>query len=349
MHERPPPFIDCPAAWQGQELLRNTSSWHYQLSTSEIDELLSAATRFTESGESLGRLSVEQFALQSLCATLKDIRHTLMHGVGLQLISGLPVDQLDRTTVATIFCGIGAHIGHARSQNAKGHLLGHVRDQGADASNPTTRIYQTSARQSFHTDSADVVGLLCLNEAKSGGESLVVSTVSLYNDMQQQHPGMAEHLFFPVATDRRGEIPPDADPWFEIPVFNWHNELLTGCYQRQYIESAQRYAGAPQLTAEQTAALDCLDALANDPARHLRMRLQPGDMQFVYNHPLLHDRTSFEDWPEPDRKRHLLRLWLSMEGDRELPPCFKQRHGTIEPGNRGGVVTAETQLQVALN
>ena len=89
--------------------------------------------------------------------------------------------------------------------------------------------------------------------------------------------------------------------------------------------------------------------VTNDPALHLKMRLAPGDMQFVYNHSLLHDRTGFRDWPDPDQRRHLLRLWLSIPGDRELPPVFAQRYGSIAVGDRGGIVTAETRLHAPLD
>jgi alpha-ketoglutarate-dependent taurine dioxygenase len=145
-------------------------------------------------------------------------------------------------------------------------------------------------------------------------------------------------LFDPIATDRRGEVPPGEKPFTEIPVFNWENGFLTVYYQRQYIDSAQRFDDAFRLTSDHVEALDMFDALANDPALHFEMSLCPGDMQFVYNHAQLHDRTGFTDWAEPEKRRYLMRLWLSPAEDRPLPDCFKQRYGSIEPGNRGGIV-----------
>ena len=135
----------------------------------------------------------------------------------------------------------------------------------------------------------------------------------------------------------------------EIPILNWHEGHLTVFYQRQYIDSAQRFADAMRLSDAHVEALDMFDALANDPDLHFGMQLRPGDMQFVYNHSLLHDRTAFVDWPERDRRRHLLRLWLSIPGDRPLPECFKQRYGSIEIGNRGGIITEETKLHAPLD
>ena len=220
---------------------------------------------------------------------------------------------------------------------------------GPTARDANTRIYQTAERQSFHTDSADVVGLLCLREAMEGGDSLLVSAVTIFNRMLEARPDLAKLLFDPIATDRRGEIPEGARPWMEIPPLSWHADVLTVFYQRQYIDSAQRFDGAMRLTHDHVAALDMFDGLANDPELHLRMRLRPGDMQFVYNHAFLHDRTGFTDWPDPARRRHLLRLWLSMPGDRELPDCFRERYGEITVGDRGGIITAGTRLHAPLD
>ena len=147
------------------------------------------------------------------------------------------------------------------------------------------------------------------------------------------------------ATDRRGEVPAGSKPYFEIPVFNWFAGRLSAIYQRQYIDSAQRFVDARRLSAQQLQALDLLDALTNDPALHFTMALQPGDVQFVHNHSLLHDRTAFVDWPEPERRRHLLRLWLAPESARPLPAVFAQRYGSVEPGHRGGVPSADGHLR----
>lgn len=347
--ETPPARIDAPAAWRGEDMAKTTNQWRWSLSAAEVEELVAAAAAYRATGDDLGAMTSASFPLPTLAAALADLRRDLIAGIGFRLITGLPVDRMDRWTAAAIFCGIGAHLGHARSQNAAGHLLGHVRDVGADPKDTNTRIYQTSARQTFHTDSCDVVGLLCLKEAMEGGDSLLVSTLTLYNEMMARRPDLARLLFDPVATDRRGEFREDQKPYFEIPVLNWRQGRLTGIYQRQYIDSAQRFPDAFRLTEAHVEALDKFEALANDPALHLKMRLAPGDMQFVYNHSLLHDRTGFRDWPDPDQRRHLLRLWLSIPGDRELPPVFEQRYGSIAVGDRGGIVTAETRLHAPLD
>lgn len=344
-----PERLDGPAAWVGRDMARRSDEWIVRLTPDQVAELEAAARHFGTLGRNVGEISAEAFPLPDFGHVLLGLRERLLHGIGFEVLRGLPVGRYDQRTAATIFCGVGAHLGSARSQNAAGHILGHVRDTGADAGDPTTRIYLTSARQTFHTDSADIVGLLCLRDAQEGGDPLLVSALSIYNRMREERPDLLALLFEPIATDRRGEVPPGAEPFTTIPVLSWHDGRLTVYYQRQYIESAQRFDGAPPLTERHREALDLFDRLANDPELHVTMRLEPGDMQFVYNHSQLHDRTDFVDWPDPARRRHLLRLWLSPPGDRELPEVFRQRYGSIEVGRRGGIVTGRTVLHAPID
>jgi len=344
-----PERFSSKAAWVASDLNNEPDSWLKTLTHSEILELEQAAAHYLDSGKDIGEITKDDFPLPTLSVHLEKLKEQLLHGIGLEVIRALPVKQYPVEVAACIFCGIGAHLGSARSQNAQGHVLGHVRDAGLNSSDPDVRIYQTSERQSFHTDSADVVGLLCLQQSVSGGESLLVSALSLYNRYQEQRPDLLPLLFEPIATDRRGEIPEGAKPYMSIPVFSWFQNQLTVFYQRQYIDSAQRFDDAPRLTDKHIEALDLFDSLANDPSLYVRMRLEVGDMQFIYNHSQLHDRMGFVDSEDPAQRRHMLRLWLSPEGDRELPEFFRQRYGSIEVGNRGGIVTAETRLHAPLS
>jgi hypothetical protein len=202
------------------------------------------------------------------------------------------------------------------------------------------RTYQTTKRQYYHTDSVDLVALLCVRKARSGGLSSLVSSVTAYNEMLARRPDLVSVMFEPFYVDRRGEVPPGMDPWFALPIFNWYDGALTTIYVRRYIESAQRFPEVPRLTAQQVEALDVFDAILEDPRVHLQMAFEPGDIQLVHNHQILHDRTEFEDWPDPSRKRHLLRLWLCPPDGRPLPPAFAERYGTVTIGDRGGIVVA---------
>ena len=322
--------------------------WLVHLSDSQIAELETAASRFLDSGMEIAEMRRDDFPLPEFGAHLAELQKTLIAGIGFQLLRGLPVADYAPEMTAAIFFGIGVHLGKARSQNAMGHLLGHVRDIGADLNDRNVRIYQTARRQTFHTDSSDAVGLLCVHPAMEGGDSQLVSTVSLYNEMQRRRPDLVPLLFEPIAMDRRGEVPAGEKPYFEIPVFSWHEGYLSALYQRQYIDSTQKIPGAPPLSEAKIEALDLLDSLTNDPTLHFAMRLEPGDMQFVHNHSLMHDRTAFRDWPAPKPRRHLLRLWLSIPGDRPLPDVYKQRYGSVTIGDRGGIITPDTKLTLPI-
>ena len=342
-----PERIDGPSAWLGPDLAAR-SDWVETLSARELAEIEAACQPWLPEAADIAQITAAGFALPSLAPRLAGLLAELLDGRGLTLLRGLPVATWGLRKSAIAFFGLGAHLGLARSQNAQGHLLGHVRDLGLSSRDPAVRIYQTAERQTFHTDSADLVGLLCLQAARAGGLSALVSSVTLYNELRRRRPDLACLLFQPLATDRRGEVPAGCKPYFEIPVFNWFAGKLSTIYQRQYINSARRFADAPPLTPALTEALDLLDALTDDPALHLMMALQPGDMQFVHNHSLLHDRTAFEDWPEPARRRHLLRLWLAPAAARPLPSAYAQRYGSLQPGARGGVMLTGTRAHVPL-
>ncbi|HEY6511107.1 MAG TPA: TauD/TfdA family dioxygenase [Burkholderiaceae bacterium] len=343
-----PARIDGPSAWQGPQMAAR-ADWIETLTAAELDELAAASAPWLSERADWSELSRERFVLPTLAPRLARVQRELLEGRGFVLLRALPMAAWGRRRCAVAFYGLGVHLGRPLSQNAQGHLLGHVRDQGLSSSDPHVRIYQTRERQTFHTDSADLVGLLCLQPARRGGASALVSSITLYNELRARRPDLAACLFASLATDRRGEVPPGAKPYFEIPVFSWFAGRLSTIYQRQYIDSAQRFPDAPRLSAQQIAALDLLDTLADDPALHFTMEFQSGDMQFVHNHTLLHDRTGYEDWPERERQRHLLRLWLAPAAARPLPPVFAQRYGNVVPGYRGGVPSADGRLSAGLD
>ena len=336
MNDLPAP-ISGPSAWYGPDVA-DRADWIEPWSPGELAEIESASRRLGETEINWQSLRSDGFPLPTVKARLSRILDEVLERRGFVLLRGLPVERWGPRLSAIAFLGLGLHFGNLRSQNRHGHLLGHVKDLGLSSQDPNVRIYQTRERQNYHTDSCDVVGLLCLHPAKSGGLSSLVSSVTMFNEMRRRRPDLASVLFEPIETDRRGEVPAGERPYFCIPVFNWYAGLLSTVYQRSYIESARRFPDVPPLTPERVQALDLFDQLANDPALHFRMELRAGDIQLVHNHTLLHDRTAFEDWPDRARRRHLLRLWLAPEKARALPPVFAERYGSVVPGQRGGIV-----------
>ena len=352
--------------WFGKDLVQNENEWIINLNDVQLSEICDAVKRVVEKGNNLLQefpessvetlittkilpfITATDFPLPTLAILLKNVKKELLNGKGFVVIKRLPVEVYSPLERAIAFMGIGSYIGNSRSQNAKGHLLGHVYDLGLSSSNPNVRLYTTKERLTFHTDSCDVVGLLCLSEAKQGGDSLLVSAGAIYNRMHDERPDLLARLLSPMPHDRRGEVPAGQKPWFNIPVFSWYENYLSVFYQRQYFDSSQRFEEAPRLTAEDIEALNMFDDLTNHPEFQLKMRLEAGAIQFVHNHVLLHDRTAFENWPEMEKRRHLLRLWLSCTDARPLPEHFEARYGSVEIGNRGGIIVPGSFLKVPI-
>lgn len=344
----PPGPISGPSAWYGPELAKR-DDWMLKLSSAEHAEIDNAVEAFKRSGRPLSEIKPELFPLPKFSERLKGALHQMIEGRGFILLRGLDVERYSREQNAIAYMGLGSHFGVPRSQNAKGHLLGHVADLGLKVEDPNVRYYQTSRRLDYHTDSVDIVGLLCLKTAMSGGESFIVSSTTCYNEILKRRPDLLPRLFDAFPTDRRGEVPEGMLPWFEIPVFHWLDGKLTAILSMEYIESAQaRFPQAPRLTDAHREALELLRSLVNDPALNLSMEFRPGDMQFLHNHQILHARNDFVNWPEPERRRHLLRLWLCPSNGRNLPQSFAARYGSTEQGNRGGIVVRGTQFTVPL-
>jgi hypothetical protein len=232
------------------------------------------------------------------------------------------------------------------SQNAMGHLLGHITDHGENPDDPAVRVYRTTRRQRFHTDSCDVVGLLCLQQARSGGESSICSSITVRHEMRMRAPHLlAELEALPgLYWDRKGEVPPGRLPFYRGPIFNYSDGnthgLSLGIYDRNFFTTCDRHEGVPALTTAQVAALDLLEALCEEQRIRLDMVLKPGDIQFLHNHQIFHARAAFTDYADCDRKRHLLRLWLSVPEPLgwSLPQAYQEgRYKSITGRVRGGI------------
>jgi hypothetical protein len=291
----------------------------------------------------------EDFPLPTLGPVLDRLRGQVLDGRGFVLLRGVPVEGRPIAESAAAYWGLGTYFGVARSQNAKGHLLGHIYDLGGNsATDPNIRTYATSERQNFHIDRCDVVALLCLRRAKAGGLSAIASSMAVHNVMLERRPDLLERLYQPFPVDRRGEVPEGKAPFYDAPVFNEHAGRVSVLYSRLHIGSSQRFPEARRLAPEDIEALDMLAALAGDDELRLDMTFMPGDIQFLHNHTILHARTAYEDWLDAERKRHLLRLWLAPAGARPLPPVFAECYGDITPGDRGGIICKGTRLHAPL-
>lgn len=340
--------IDGPAAWYGAELAAS-HDWIETLSAADIDELDAALRVSATQCDRIIDIGPDNFPLPTLGARLEAIRDEVMQGRGLALLRGLPLERYSREEIARLYFGIGRHMGTLRSQNANGHLLGHVCDIGHDHHhNAYQRGYAAAGPLGFHTDSVDIVALMCLSPAKNGGESKVVSSVTLHNEMWKRRPDLAPLMFEPVFRDRRGEIPEGKQPWWVMAVYQWYEGDLFSHYSSVYIRSAQRFREAKRLTDAQFEMFELLESIADEPDMHMRMPFEAGEIQFINNHHIFHGRAAYEDWPEAGRRRHLLRLWVCPPEGPPLPPAYAERYGDITIGNRGGIVVPGSAFKVPL-
>lgn len=319
-----------PSAWAGAEVATR-DDWIVRLSPAENRELRDALAIARARGVDIPGLGAADFPLPSLAPKLRAVAEEVVNGRGFTLIRGLVIDDLPVQDAAAIYWGIGSHMGRGRAQNAQGDVLGHVTDLGVDFhADPNVRGYQTRLRLPFHNDSADIVALLCLHPARHGGLSRVVSSTAIYNAVLERRPDLLEAMSTTMYVDRRGEAPAGKKPYYEGAFFERAGGRLFCRYNRTYVESAQRFPEVPRLTPRQIEAMDLIDALCNDPALYLDMDLRAGDMQFISNYTVLHSRTDYEDWPERERRRYLLRLWLDTGLVPELPTSWSDRYADSE-------------------
>ena len=184
---------------------------------------------------------------------------------------------------------------------------------------------------------------------RKGGASSIASSTTIYNEIVEARPDLAAALLQPYTIDRKGEIPPGKGPTYDLAIYHDHGGEITAIYARSFIRAAQTRPDVDQLSADRIAALDMVDELAASDRIRLDMDFRPGDIQFVHNHQILHARTSYEDYADPNKKRHLLRLWLSAHEGRPLPAPFAERYGTVETGKiRGGIRVTGVEPSVSI-
>ena len=253
---------------------------------------------------------------------------------GFVVLRRLPVEDYSKDEIGMIFWGIGTYLGRGLSQSVLGDRLGHVKDFSRE--DPLARAYRNKQELSPHTDRAELVGLACLRNAKSGGVSRLTSALTVHNVMLAEYPEALERLYRGYVFHRRGEEKPGDLPYtpYRVPVYSNTDSKVSARYVRTYAEAGEPAAGRPMGEAE-LAVLDRFEEVTKRPELMLEFTLQPGEMYFINNYTILHARTAFDDGDaEDDRRRHLLRLWLEVPGMRPVHPHI--RSGGIEavPGRK---------------
>lgn len=325
--------IMSPADWRGTEILKR-DDWIHNLSDSEVAEIEKALRHAKANRIAIENLSVENFPLPSFLTLAARAQERLEDGPGLFLVRGFPSERFAPSDLRLIYWAFGKYFGTAISQSAEGDVLGDVKDIKVDLQGPKGRGYKTNAELEYHTDSCDVVCLFVLRTAKSGGQSMIASSVAIHNEILRTRPELLEVLYQPFFWSLQNQNSEGESPYYQQPLFTVHEGKFACRYIRTHIRSAQRYSEVPRLSEKQVEALDLVDRLAASPEFHYSMMFKPGDLQLLNNHVTLHARTHYEDFEEPDRKRHLLRMWLSMPNSRALSPLL----GQIYKDRRAGAV-----------
>lgn len=306
----PVPLVEDASAWKGADLAGD-DSWIVTLADADIDALVSTARGCIARGLAAPAARREDFPLGAFGREVEGWAREINQGRGFVLVRGLPVDRLDDLEIRTIFWGLGLHLGQPISQNAYGDVLGDVRDEGVKMGSGTVRGYRTNERLLFHTDRCEIVGLLCLQPAMKGGLSSIVSSTRIYNEIARSHPEYLEPLFhgYIYASMEEG----GGHTTTRVPIYSVAAGVVSCRIQRNTIENTRKM-GLFEYSALELEALAYMDALANSAEMRLDMNLARGDMQFINNYTTMHSRTAFEDWPEPGRRRHMVRLWLRTTG-----------------------------------
>jgi alpha-ketoglutarate-dependent taurine dioxygenase len=301
-----------PRAWRA-DTIDDPDSWYYPLPESTLSILEAIVEEGLPGLHAITDLRLPEGVRAACAEDFGHIRKALESGRGFVVLTA-PAHRYAHRQLQAVYWLVGQLLGRPVEQNVQGTLLYDVRDTGQDV-RYGARFSVTNAESTFHTDNSfgtevlDYVGLLCLNPAKSGGLSQLVSGHTVWNEMLAGHPHVSELLRQTFHFDRRGGLRPGDEPTVRFPIVREDGPELLFRYLRYWIEVGHEKAGLP-LTAEQVHALDLLDRVAGE--RHVRVEfaLRPGEMLFVNNRWILHNRTAYEDYAEPERKRHYVRLWL---------------------------------------
>lgn len=329
--------IDGPLAWRGEELLQRPD-WQHRLSEAEIDELAGALAAVNSARLDLHDITAERFPLPNFATRLRQAQHSLEHTHGSFFLRGWPVDDHCLDDNRRLFWGVSQHLGTPISQSAKGEHLFHVQNEGFKPGDSRARGPNTRKGLSFHCDRCDVIGFLCVRQAKEGGENCLVSSPTVHNAILEQRPDLLRELYEPWYYKTHNVDVANDDPWCRQPIFAIEQGHFVGYVLRVLIDRAYELAELPDMTPRQKEALDVLDSVCADPSLHYRFRQQPGDMLFVNNFVNFHSRTEFVDHDDAERRRLLLRIWLSTPNSRPLPASFAGSFGRTGAGAvRGGI------------
>ena len=265
-------------------------------------------------------LRPDDFALDASRAFMRGVKRTIDDGPGFAIVDRLPVERWPEDATRAVWWLLASLVARPVAQKWDGTSIYDVTDLGRPPGNGV-RPDVTSAEQNFHTDNCynnvppHYVGLMCLRTAMEGGVSGIVSFAAAHEEMRRRHPDLLPRLYRPFYFDRQREHAPGDIMTTHHPMLEREGERLIARLSRFQVTNGHALAGVA-LDPEGAAALEAFEAILNAPGMAARFVFQPGQMQLIDNRALGHKRTGFRDWPEPERKRLLIRLWLRDAGSR---------------------------------
>lgn len=314
--------VTTEAAWRGDELDR-TRDWLFFLTDEQVDQLEVLGKKFIADDPDLRFVQAADYPVPFLKEALASWQHDVDSGRGFVLVRGLRPHLYSDALSAAIFYILGLHMGDPMQQNEMGDLIDHVYATSDKTMNdPGALPSKVRDQLVFHSDSSDVVALMCLRPGKSGGASLLVSGAQIYNEILKRRPDLAPLLLEPFHWDWRRQDPESPAMTYTSPMVSLVDGVFSAYAGATFIFSAQEYPGVPKLTPQQIEVVKLFDEITYEPGMAIATSFQPGDIQWLSNYAALHSREAFTDFPEPQRRRHLLRVWLRREVGRPLVKGF---------------------------
>lgn len=326
-----------PAEWRVADLEQDRS-WMFSIDEDGQAQLTRMIKAVYVVDRPLFDYTRDDFDLGPAWNTIAHAIKEAHHGRGFSLVRGLPREGMSEKEFELLNWCIGLYTGVARPQGLATQYISPVRDINTNYRTPSGRGFSSNAKLDFHVDSADLVTLACYNKAKFGGQSMITSGLTARRILMAERPDLAELAHREFYFSRQNEQAPDEAPFYCQPLFDVADGHVFGKWNRNRVENAQKIDGVPKLSEGQRETMDVLDEILRRPDLMFTMYLEPGDLQLLNNHVMLHSRTDFIDFDQKSRKRLLFRLWLAPPDSMRLPNSWGDCYRSVEPGTvRGGI------------
>jgi hypothetical protein len=322
--------VNDDTLWYAQDVRKKTD-WLFILNAERQQELLSALAVAREHGCNVETISKDDFPLPALGAELKQISHRLDKSVGFAVLRGVPLKDLSLEDIELLYAGLTSHLGEKINQDTRGTLIDRVCDQKKNYDDISVRGYTTSAKLTPHCDTGDLVSLLCVRPARQGGINNISCSMAIYNELLEFWPDYLEPLYRGFFYNIRGNGPEGKYQDItahRVPVFSHHKGMLSCRYNQKAILTAQELPLSEPLSELEHMAVNKVAELAMRDDIRFDIHLESGDLVFLNNNTVLHNRDQFVDYENESQRRLLLRQWINLHEARELTYEFADHYNT---------------------